>query len=311
MIYKGYDVKVSKHKIIWEIDNKRYNIKDYAHFNIELIQDRVYGIFTELQSMNDTELKDYIDESLIEEAAKTDKPLIKEVNKKEREYEVMLPSHNDVIANKSYPYKTYSNLMLNSNFNPKKKDGNYIYKKDIKEKLANFMEEAKKEFPDGKLPAPRQIEKHIKTMLECDIPLLKVENSPQGVIYKLTPKVDNKYYVRIPYPQVRELVLSTNDNMLKLYVVLRYKCNDKSFTTLDRKYFARKLGLSDKADKNLKKVGAMLTSLANLGFIEIKQEVRTDWDEKANREVGKKINSYRLTTLEEYKEAKKRGFINK
>lgn len=230
---------------------------------------------------------------------------------KEKEFCVMLPSHDVVIGDKKFPYSTYANLTLNSKFDPVKKDGNYIYKNAIKKSIADFIEEAKEEFPNGKLPAPRTIEKHIKVMLKNDIPLLKVENSPNGVVYKLQPKIDNKYYVMIPYQKVRELVLCTNDNMLKLFVILSYKCNTENYTTLDRKYFARKLGLADNSTKTLCSIGTMLDSLANLGFIEIEQTTRTDWDEKQGREIGKKINSYRLTTLAEYKEAKMRGKIKK
>lgn len=253
----------------------------------------------------------YHDRDTLEPFLKKSQDRTEKRSNKKGDFDIMLPSHNEVIGNKKFPYNSYALLTLNSKFDPVKKNGNYIYKNAINKSLTDFLEEAKEEFPNGKLPAPRTIEKHIKVMLKNDIPLLKVENSPNGVVYKLQPKINNHYYVMIPYQQVRELVLCTNDNMLKLFVILSYKCNTENYTTLDRKYFARKLGLADNSDKNLKGIGTMLTSLANLGFIEIEQTTRTDYDEKQGREIGKKINSYRLTTLEEYKEAKNRGKIKK
>lgn len=276
--------------------------------NIKIHHDR--DTFEAFMKMN--EYQEQRTRSFYERMNKLSIEADKEANKeqeqiinKEKGFCVMLPSHDTVIGDKKFPYSTYANLTLNSKFDPVKKDGNYIYKNAINKSIADFIEEAKDEFPNGKLPAPRTIEKHIKVMLKNDIPLLKVENSPNGVVYKLQPKIDNRYYVMIPYQQVRELVLSTNDNMLKLFVILSYKCNTENYTTLDRKYFARKLGLADNSTKNLSSIGTMLNTLRKIGMIDIQQEIRTDWDEEAGREIGKKINSYRLTTLEEYKEANK------
>ena len=222
----------------------------------------------------------------------------------------MLTSHNDVIQDKTFPYNTYAMLTINSNFNKNNKDEykNFLYRDDIKKDVGDFLKELEDEFPDGKIPAPRTIEKHIKTILACDIPLVKIENSPNGVVYKLKADVDGKYYVRIPYVQIRELIASTNKNMLKLFVLLTYMCDTETYTKIDRKFLARQLGLSDNSHKTLNTISTMTTSLANLGFIEIKIQTKTDKNEKGDI-IYKTVNSYRLTTLDEYKEAKKRGKI--
>ena len=222
----------------------------------------------------------------------------------------MLPSHNEIIQDKSFPYNTYAMLTINSNFNKNNKDEykNYIYKSTVKKDISDFLEEAKKDFPDGKIPAIRTVEKHIRTILACDIPLVKIENSPNGVVYKLKSSVDGKYYVRIPYVQVRELVVSTNKNMLKLFVILTYMCNTETHIPLDRKFLARQMGLSDNSHRGLDVISTMTTTLANLGFIEIKEETNPFKNEQGEV-IYKTTNSYRLTTLDEYKEAKKRGKI--
>ena len=225
----------------------------------------------------------------------------------------MLTSHNDVIQDKTFPYNTYAMLTINSNFNKNNKDEykNFLYRDDIKKDIGDFLEEAKNDFPDGKIPAMKTVEKHIKTILSCDLPLVKIENSPNGVVYKLKADVDGKYYVRIPYVQVRELIVSTNKNMLKLFVILTYMCDTENYKKLDRKFLARQLGLSDNSDKTLKGIGTMTDSLMKLGFIDIQEEVKTEYDKEANKMKVKTINAYRICTLEEYKARGKKKRIQK
>lgn len=206
---------------------------------------------------------------------------------------------------KSKYFNAYAIGVAISNFNQEKQDfRNYIYKNELKQRIAEFLEEEKEEFPDGKIPAVRTVEKLLTELLKCGIPLesIKIINTPNGVAYKLRNRVDNHWYIKLPYRQLRELVVATNRNMLKLFVVLKYTCNEdcKTFTTIDRKYLAREIGLSENAHKNLDAISTMLIALAKLGYIEIRQETRTDYDEEAGREIGKKINSYRLRSLEEY-----------
>ena len=225
----------------------------------------------------------------------------------------MLTSHNDVIQDKTFPYNTYAMLTINSNFNKNNKDEykNFLYRDDIKKDIGDFLEEAKNDFPDGKIPAMKTVEKHIKTILSCDLPLVKIENSPNGVVYKLKADVNGKYYVRIPYVQVRELIVSTNKNMLKLFVILTYMCDTENYKKLDRKFLARQLGLSDNSDKTLKGIGTMTDSLMKLGFIDIQEEVKTEYDKETNKMKVKTINAYRICTLEEYKARGKKKRIQK
>ena len=218
----------------------------------------------------------------------------------------MLTSHNDVIQDKTFPYNTYAMLTINSKFNQNNKDEykNYLYKSDIKKDIGDFLEEAKKDFPDGKIPAMKTVEKHIKTLLACDLPLVKIENSPNGVVYKLKADIDGKYYVRIPYIQVRELIVATNKSMLKLFVLLTYMCDTESYKPLDRKFLARQLGLSDNSTRGLDVISTMTNALRKLGFIDIKS--KTDSFIKDDKELVKTTNSYRIRTLDEYKKINKK-----
>ena len=219
----------------------------------------------------------------------------------------MLTSHNDVIQDKTFPYNTYAMLTINSNFNKNNRDEykNFLYKDNIKKDIGDFLEEAKKDFPDGKIPSMKTVERHIKTLLACDLPLIKIENTPNGVAYKIKADIDGKYYVRIPYIQVRELLVSANKNILKLFVILTYMCDTESYTKIDRKFLARQLGISDGSTKMLDMISTMTNSLRKLGFIDIIQEIKTEYDDETKKIKTKTINAYRLKTLDEYKEANK------
>lgn len=212
-------------------------------------------------------------------------------------------SHEDLLTSKYF--NSYAIGVATGNFNQEKQDfRSYVYKEALDDRITKFLEEAKTEFPDGKIPAVKTVKNHIAELVKCKIPLemIKIEPTANGVVYKLRNRVDNHWYVQLPYRQIRELVVATNRNMLKLFVVLKYTCNKdcKTFTTIDRGYLAREIGLSDKSTRGKDDISTMLIALAKLGYIEIRQETRTDYDEKAGREIGKKVNSYRLRSLEEY-----------
>ena len=63
------------------------------------------------------------------------------------------------------------------------------------------------------------------------------------------------------------------------------------------------MGVSIKSTRGLDEIGTMLTSLCNLGFLECLETVETSKDGNTY----KTIHKYRITTLEEYKQAKRRG----
>lgn len=230
-------------------------------------------------------------------------------NKERKGYEVILNTHETITKNiDGSAYNTYAGLKAISNF-----DGttigdwnNYILKRGSQQAVIDFMEEAQKDF-GGKVPASRTVKRHVEKLINNDIPLMKVEKYNGKVYYRLLNCIDNKYYVRIPYDKVRELVISTNSNMLKLYAIMCYATNEKEYKPVTRSWLADKMGLSTKSNRGLDDIGTMLTSLCNLGFLECLQETKVS----DNGNTFKTVNSYRITTLEEYKEAKNRGKIKK
>ena len=228
-----------------------------------------------------------------------------DTNSNRKEFDVLVVTHPDVIKNiDGSTYSTYAGLKAISHFEglTLEEYNDYIQKRGAQKVLLDFMEEASKEF-DGKVPAPSTVKKHIKKLIDNKIPLVKVENYEGKVYYKLLNSIDNKWYVRIPYDKVRELVISTNSNMMKLYAIMCYATNETEYKPITRSWLAEKMGLSTISDNNLKTIGTMLTSLCNLGFLECLEEVSISPDGNEY----KTIHKYRITTLNEYKEAKRRG----
>ena len=185
--------------------------------------------------------------------------------------------------------------------------GNYILKYGAQKLLIEFMENAAKEFPDGKVPAERTVKRLTKKLLDNNIPLTKIEEYKGKAYYKLRNCIDNKWYVGIEYDKVKELVISTNSNIMKLYAIMCYATNETEYKPVTRTWLAEKMGLSTVSDNNLKAIGAMLTSLCNLGFLERLEETHISKDGNTYKTVYK----YRITTYEEYKLAKRRGTSRK
>ena len=228
-----------------------------------------------------------------------------DTNSNRKEFDVIVVTHPDVIKNIDGPtYASYAGLKAISNFDgvTLEEYNNYIQKRGAQKVLLDFMEEASKEF-DGKIPASRTVKRHVEKLINNNIPLIKVENYEGKVYYKLLNSIDNKWYVRIPYEKVRELVISTNSNMMKLYAIMCYATNETEYKPITRSWLAEKMGLSTISDNNLKTIGIMLTSLCNLGFLECLEEVSISPDGNEY----KTIHKYRITTLNEYREAKRRG----
>ena len=228
-----------------------------------------------------------------------------DTNSNRKEFDVLVVTHPDVIKNiDGSTYSTYAGLKAISHFEglTLEEYNNYIQKRGAQKVLLDFMEEASKEF-DGKVPAPSTVKKHIKKLIDNKIPLIKVENYEGKVYYKLLNSIDNKWYVRIPYEKVRELVISTNSNMMKLYAIMCYATNETEYKPITRSWLTDKIGLSIKSNRGLDEMGTLLTSLCNLGFLDCIEEVSISPDGNEY----KTIHKYRITTLNEYREAKRRG----
>lgn len=227
-------------------------------------------------------------------------------NKEHRK--VPLPAHNKVLRDKKFKLNTFACLMASSNKNVGGVKGmeftNYIYDNKIEEAI---------EFINATTSKPiskRTLNSHIKSIVDSGLDLIELQNTPSGLVYKLRAEIDGGYYVTIPFIQLKELLLSTNKNALRLFILLKDMCKEDRFIPLDRGYLARGIGLSDKADKNLKAIGTIVNTLANIGLIEIMETVKIEVSKNdPTKKQVKTVYAYRICTLEEYLEAKNRGII--
>ena len=193
---------------------------------------------------------------------------------------------------------------------------NYIQKRGYVKLTIDLMEDIQRDYPNEKILTERTLKSHTKKLANSDKPMIKSEKHNGKSYYKLLNcvMVNSKpnYFVRIPYQQMRELVIVTNGNMLRLYAlvcsILQAKgCGYDKYHPITRKYLAECLGYSANTDDSAKAIGTMLTALCKLGHLE---RIETTEIDKENNTYKSKY-SYRRTTLEEWQEANKRGTIKK
>lgn len=231
---------------------------------------------------------------------------------KDKDYRnIPLPAHNKVLRDKKFRLDTFASMMASSNKNIGDVKGmqytNYLYDNKMNE-VMDFINET-----SGKPISKRTVGNHIKYIIDSGYDLIELQNTSNGLVYMLRAEMDGGYYVSIPFIQLKELLLSTNKNALKIYVFLKdYLKNAKQgeFTPIDRAFIARSIGLSDKADKNVKAVGTIVKSLVKLGFIEIKETVKKEVSEQdPSKTQVKTIYAYRICTLAEYLAKDSRAII--
>ena len=233
---------------------------------------------------------------------------VKEVDKNYIEYP--LPAHNKVLRDGKFKINTFTSIMTDSNKNIEGIDNmgftNYLYENKLDKVIAHINE---LEVEAGKKPtSKRTINNHIKSIIGTGYGLIELQNTPNGLVYKLKAEIDGGYYVKIPYCQIRDLLVCANKNMLRLYIFLKdYLKNAKQgeFTTIDRSFIARSIGLSGNAGR-LAVISTMVNGLARLGYIEIKK-VNESYVDKDGNKAYRTINSYRIRTLEEWEAIKKQA----
>ena len=299
---------------VYELQNK-YNLNPLEMDQITTSFFATYGS-TSTRELLEQYIKGYLVTRGNTEANKETEPT-KEVdtNSNRKEHDVIVVTHPDVIkANGNEEFATYGRFKMVSNFEGTTQQdwNNYITKRGYVKSIINLMEDIQKDYPNEKILADRTIKSHTKKLTNSDKPMVKSEKYNGKSYYKLLNSIDGKYFVRIPYQQMRELVIVTNGDMLRLYAlvcsILKAEgCGYDKYYPITRKYLAECLGYSTNTDDAAKTIGIMLTALCNLGHLERLEETLISKDGNTY----KTIHSYRRTTLAEWQEAKNRGTIKK
>ena len=285
---------------VYELQNK-YNLNPLEVDQITTSFFATYGS-TSTRELLEQHIKGYLITRGNTEANK-EAETVKEADTNNNELrKVPLPAHNDILGDKKFKYNTFASMMACS----KKNIGdvkvmeftNYLYDNKIGDVL-DFIYDT-----TGKRISERTFNSHMKNIIDSGYDLVDLQNTPNGLVYKLRAEYDGGYFVTIPFIQLKELLLSTNKNALKIYVFLKdYLKNAKQgeFTPIDRAFIARSIGLSGKSVKNLDAISVIIKSLAKLGFIEIKETVKKEVSKQdPSKKQVKTIYAYRVCTLEEY-----------
>ena len=207
--------------------------------------------------------------------------------------ELPMPTH--CLSDKKYCAKEYAGLMTISN-RGLYENHRYLYKNKFNtEELAKSLGISR-----------TTLERNIKKLEKLEYNILDIENSQQGVIYKLhygAIKEDGSInkFVTINHQMLKELACSFNSNAIKIYCLLKYMTNETEYKILTEEWICNQIGLNGTSEKNQTTVRTLIKTLEKCKFIETKKLNIFRWDEVRKKEVPQITKQYRLCTFEEWK----------
>lgn len=227
----------------------------------------------------------------------------KEKKKKCEVVKLPITSSENNMKNKKCDYKTLAIMTLYSNFN-QDEDHRYIYKNDIilnKDEIETLSK--------NKIDT---IMRNVKKLCKLESKVVEAKNTDNGIVYLINYGEENndeygyktyRKYVTIEEEILRYLTDTGSSNLIKTYILLKYRCLDENLkpkeTKLTRMDIADNIGLSIKSDNNLKTIGNILTSLAASNLITVHKEYVTEIDESGKERV-KCLNYYKVVSYEEW-----------
>ena len=145
-------------------------------------------------------------------------------------------------------------------------------------------------------------------MVDSGYDYVSQENTSHGVVYKLSAKGKEGCYTTIERAIIKTLLLCTNKNMAKLYAFMKYyiEQDGRTFVSMDRAFLARNIAISTNTHKGVDTISEMVTTLAQIGLIEIKRQTKKELDSDGNK-TYKTVNFYRICTYEEWKASRKKA----
>lgn len=241
-------------------------------------------------SILDTEVEEYTDNITLVDLSGAEvwhNTAIKETT------ELPMPTH--CLSDKKYCAKEYAGLMTISN-RGLYENHRYLYKNKFNtEELAKSLGISR-----------TTLERNIKKLEKLEYNILDIENSQQGVIYKLhygAIKEDGSInkFVTINHQMLKELACSFNSNAIKIYCLLKYMTNETEYKILTEEWICNQIGLNGASEKNQTTVRTLIKTLEKCKFIETKKLNIFRWDEVRKKEVPQITKQYRLCTFEEWK----------
>ncbi|HBF1820717.1 TPA: winged helix-turn-helix transcriptional regulator [Clostridioides difficile] len=211
-----------------------------------------------------------------------------------------LPMPTYCLQEKMFYIREYGALMLYSNGGSKilHTDRNrYLYKNKIN------IQEIAKQLGISK----RTLERNIKNLEKLDCKVLEIENTKNGIVYRLNyglPSIYNELevnkYITIHFKMLRELINCLKPNVIKTYCLLKVITDEKEFKAASNSFLAEGIGLSSKSKNNLDVITSSVKILEKLKYIETKKENIFKFDKEKGREVPTLKKFYRICNFEEW-----------
>ena len=179
----------------------------------------------------------------------------------------------------------YGIITYYSNFKKQDDFGNealfrYVYENKLKDNQEQIEKISKKKFTT--------VLKNIRKLVKMDNSLVVASNSPKGIVYTINYSTEpHGYYITIHHEILKYLLDTSNEDALKLYVYMCYRCK-KGETRLTLKEMATAIGLSPNSNDNLQKITNITMSFDG-NLINKKYEYETVYDENTNKFKTKKL----------------------
>ena len=218
-------------------------------------------------------------------------------NKDNKDYYLPISSYDDYLQNLKY-YMEYGIITYYSNFKKQDDFGNealfrYVYENKLKDNQEQIEKISKKKFAT--------VLKNIRKLVKMDNNLVVASNSPNGIVYTINYSTEpHGYYVTIHHEILKYLLDTSNEDALKLYVFMCYRCK-KGETKLTLKEMANAIGLSPNSKDNLQKITNITMSFDD-NLIKKRYVYETVYDEDTNKFKTKKFCYYTIMTYEQFKD---------
>lgn len=280
--------------------------------NVQELQDKITELESQIEIWNKFNKNNECSEKIFNTKVEIEKLKerlniqLEEILTKESngEYDIIIPTHNDITKGLlSGEFSFLTKLLSVSNFTDiEQRNGvdmeAYIYEKFLKSKIEELKSQG------VKVPSKNTLKKYMKTFENITIDgdnfhLMNVINTPNGIVYQFKQSYNGKYFITIPSPMLRELILGVNEKTIKLYCVIARKLQmNNEYKKFTREYLCNGMGINP-IEANLNYISTLLNILRKLGHIKIKYEwikVKTDEGYEMQQQIY-----IRLATYQEWK----------
>lgn len=173
------------------------------------------------------------------------------------DFEIPIPTYD---MSKKIDFSVIVALLLRSNSNTKTENYRYI----------DFSRIDKKAICKECNICVRTLKAKLKYLEEKNI--LATKNTSSGLIYIINYSKDGKYYVTIKHKILRMLLLSTNKDVIRVYILLKVHCDIlKNSKPMTNAYLCSLLGYPTNNNRNIDNMGKWTNTLEELDLIEKSQ----------------------------------------